>query len=174
MNFHICELKLILNFSDNIKNNKKTTAHLIKLKVKYKSPRNLFPSCHREILYRRRQINDKFEGVLYKTLPNDSTNRFSIKFSNPDLYSKFIESLEKEIEPQQPVTEVISFQTRIEDLSCVITAHENESSISVKGPGSKLWRDTKFQLHATKLFQQYASETNEIIEGLQHPKASPK
>ena len=112
-------------------------------------------------------INDKFEGVLYNILSNDSTNRFSIMFSNPDLYSKFIKSLEKEIEPQRPVTEM----TRIEDQSCVITAHENESSISVKGPGSKLWCDTRFQLHATKLFQEYASETNEIIEGLQHPTA---
>lgn len=78
---------------------------------------------------------------------------------------KFVDSLNKELHPK-PVTDTRStYQTHIK--WCTLTTDNNVASISAKGPGQTLWRQTVFLRLAIHLYQQYANETDQEINSSQ-------
>ena len=110
-------------------------------------------------------FKDRFNGILYHVIPTNG--QITILFSSRDLYMKFLDSLNKELHPK-PITDTRStYQTHIRGKWCTLTTDNNVASISAKGPGQTLWRQTVFLRLAIRLYQQYANETDQEINSSQ-------
>ena len=86
-------------------------------------------------------------------------------FATNELYSNFMNNFEKGFQPQQPVDDMKTFKTHIQNQKCIITAHESEKGLCVKGPGHKLWKEKIFSKLAIKLYRQYEHDVNEHLDG---------
>lgn len=108
-------------------------------------------------------VQDRFDGIFYYNVISDE-NRFSILFSTKELYTKFVNNLQKGFHPKQQQKDMITLTTRVQRKKCIITLYETESTVTAKGPGCKLWRETTFSRLATRLCRNFEMETNQQIE----------
>ena len=119
---------------------------------------------------RKDKVLDRFNGILYHVIPSE--DRITILFSSKDLYSKFIDSINTELQPRVLNDTRSSYITHIKGRWCSLISDKNAASLSATGPGHMLWRDIIFSRLALRLYQQYATETDEDINRVQMSQTS--
>ena len=82
---------------------------------------------------REHKVSDKFNGILYHVIP--TYNQINILFSTQGLYSKFVNSLDKEVHSGSQNKDNPIYQTHLQGKKCILTCKKSESSILVTGPG---------------------------------------
>ena len=107
--------------------------------------------------------NDRFNGILYHVYAHDGYT--TIVFSSKDLFNKFMGAIEKELHPQQISDVRANYNTHIRGKWCTITSDTNFGTLTLNGPGCKLWRETVFIRLAYHLYQQFKSETDADLNG---------
>ena len=119
---------------------------------------------------REHKVSDKFSGILYHVIP--TYNQINILFSTQGLYSKFVNSLDKEVHSGSQNKDNPIYQTHLQGKKCILTCKKSESSIFVTGPGKSFWRETTFLTLSIGLFQTFASE-NEAGKQFQCHSSTP-
>lgn len=107
-------------------------------------------------------VQDRFDGIFYNVISDE--NRFSIIFSTKELYTKFVNNLQKGFHPKQQQKYMLTLTTRVQHKKCITTLNETESTVTAKGPGCKLWRETTFSKLATRPYRNFEMDTNQQIE----------
>lgn len=127
-------------------------------------------STNGSAIEREQKVSDKFNGILYHVIP--TYNQINILFSTQGLYSKFVNSLDKELHSRTQNKDNPIYQTHLQGKKCILTCKKSESSILVTGPGKSIWRETTFLRLSIGLFQTFASE-NEAGKQFQCHSSTP-
>ena len=118
----------------------------------------------------KRDTNDRFNGILYHVHAHDGYT--TIIFSSKDLFDKFVHSLEKELHPQRIGESKANYNTHIRGKSCTISTDNDLGTLTLNGPGRKLWRETVFNRFAY-LYQQFKTDTDADLDGSIFAQNSP-
>ena len=118
-------------------------------------------------------FQDRFENIFYTVADNKDKNKLCILFATKELFSSFLSNFQKGFQSQESENGVKTFKFHVQKQKCTVTSHDEDSGITVKGQGYKLWRQTGFIKLATKLYHQYVMETNESLGINEQPTSLP-
>ena len=118
-------------------------------------------------------FQDRFENIFYTVADNKDKNKLCILFATKELYSSFLSNFQKGFQSQESDNGVKTFKFHVQKQKCTVTSIDEDSGITVKGQGYKLWRQTGFMKLATKLYHQYVMETNESLGINEQPTSLP-
>ena len=119
------------------------------------------------------EFQDRFENIFYTVTNNKDNGRLSIVFATKELYSAFLLNFQKGFQPQEPVNGMRTYNFHVHKQKCIVTCHEEESGITAKGQGCKIWRQTGFMTLATKIYCQYVMEMNKLLGINEQPTPLP-
>lgn len=110
---------------------------------------------------REEKVKDRFNGILYHVIHSEGT--ITILFSSKDLYHKFIEQIDKELQARRTNDVQSNYTTHIRGRYCAISSDNNAASITVAGPARTQWRETVFIRLSIRLYQQFVTETAQDV-----------
>ena len=97
----------------------------------------------------------RFENIFYSVVDKKENNKVCILFANKELYSSFLINFQRGFQSQESENGMKTFKFHVQKQKCTVTSHDDDSDITVKGQGYKLWRQKGFMKFATKLYHQY-------------------